>query len=73
MVFWFYRSSYASATGAGRPRFPVADSVAVASEADDLGVVDEPVVHGCRNDGVVERLTPAADGHGRDDISEVLS
>jgi len=37
----------------------VAESVAVAFEGDDFGVVDKPVDHGCGHDVVAEDLAPA--------------
>src|ERR1700716_2985199 len=40
----------------------VLEAVAVSFEADDLGVVDEAVDHGCGDDVVAEDLAPAAEG-----------
>jgi hypothetical protein len=46
----------------------VFESVAVALEADDLGVVDESVDHRGGDDVVAEDFAPAAEGFvGRDD------
>jgi hypothetical protein len=39
----------------------VSESVAVALQGDDFGMVDEPVDHGCCNDFVTEHLAPAAE------------
>ena len=39
----------------------VAEAVAVALEAEDFGVVDEPVDHGGGDDFVAEDLTPAGE------------
>ena len=39
----------------------VFESVAVAFEGDDFGVVDQAVDHGCGDDVVAENLAPAAE------------
>jgi hypothetical protein len=40
----------------------VFEPVAVSLQADDFGVVDEAVDHGCGDDVVAEDLAPAAEG-----------
>jgi hypothetical protein len=66
----------------GAAQVAVAQPVAVALEADDLGVVDQPVDHGRGDHVVAEDLAPAAEwlvrGHdqrgafvaGRDQLEE---
>ena len=44
------------------PEVAVFESVAVAFEGDDFGVVDEPVDHGGGDGGVTEDFAPAAEG-----------
>ncbi len=48
--------------GGGAAEIAAEESVALAFEGDDFGVVDEPVDHGCCDDVVSEDLTPAAEG-----------
>jgi hypothetical protein len=43
------------------PEVAVFESVAVALQADDVGVVHEPVDHGGGDDGVAEHFTPASE------------
>jgi len=45
----------------GAPEVAVFEAVAVAFEAEDFGVVDEPVDHGGGDDLVAEDLAPAAE------------
>ena len=49
----------------GAAEVSVFESVGVAAEGDDFGVVDESVDHGCGDDLVAEDFTPAAEGFVR--------
>jgi hypothetical protein len=54
-----FRVHSGSAVSAGaRPEVSVLESVGVASEGDDFGVVDEPVDHGGGDDLVAEDFAP---------------
>jgi hypothetical protein len=53
---------YAAGANDGRQLTPVLQAVAVALEADDLGVVDQPVVHGGGDHVVAEDLPQRPNG-----------
>jgi hypothetical protein len=61
--------------GGHPPEVAVFEPVAVAFEADDLGVVDEAVDHGGGHDGVAEGLAPAPEGlvGGDDDAGALVA
>ncbi len=61
--------------GGDPPEVAVFESVAVAFEGDDFGVVDEAVDHGVGDDGLAADLTPAPEGFvaGDDEVGPFVS